>query len=194
MRPLPVRKIHGVGPATESRLAAVGIKTCADILAMSRDELDQKLGRLGGWMWHAARGEDSRPVETSYDRKSFGREDTFEKDEKDLARIESRLWDLSKSVCASMTKRGIKGRTITLKVKYFDFESITRSRTIKEGTDLPEVVITTAMDLLKTKTAVGQRPIRLIGVSLSHLEQTTPHDSTQSRDESMSSTPSTSNS
>ncbi len=194
MRPLPVRKIHGIGPATEARLAAVGIKTCADILAMSREELDQKLGRLGGWMWHAARGEDSRPVETHYDRKSFGREDTFEKDETDLGRIESRLKDLSESVCASMDKRGVKGRTITLKVKYFDFESITRSRTIKDMTVDPDIVMATAMDLLKTKTAVGQRPIRLIGVSLSHLDQTTPLILTQSRVESMSSTPSTSSS
>ena len=170
MRPLSVRKIHGVGPATERRLSMAGIKTCEDILRMTRQNLEEKLGRLGGWMWHAARGEDSRPVETNYDRKSFGREDTFQKDEKDLATIVARLRDLSKSVCDSMNKRGIKGRTITLKVKYFDFESITRSRTIKETTNDPDLVLTTALELLNTKTAVGRRPIRLVGVSVSSLE------------------------
>ncbi len=167
MKPLPVRKIHGVGPATEARLANIGIKTCADVDSFTKETLKQRLGRQGAWIWHAARGEDDRPVETHYERKSFGREDTFPSDLLNIEVIQGKLRQLSESVSRRMERKSEVGKTITLKVKYCNFETITRSRTIKDPVCDADTIFQTAFDLMQRKTDVGRRPIRLIGVSVS---------------------------
>ena len=167
MRPLPVRKIHGVGPATEARLANIGIKTCADVDTFTKETLRQRLGRAGAWIWHAARGDDDRPVETHYERKSFGREDTFPSDLVHIDTIQQRLRDLSESVSRRMERKCEAGKTITLKVKYDNFETITRSKTMKDPICDTDTIFKTAVDLMERKTDVGRRPIRLIGVSVS---------------------------
>ena len=166
MRPLPVRKIHGVGPATEARLAQIGIKTCADVRQCHKEDLRSRLGRHGAWIWHAAHGDDQRPVEPRHERKSYGREDTFEKDLTDLVVIERKLRELTESVCRRMEKKSETGKTITLKIKYHNFETITRSKTIKLPMRDGETIFKTAVELMRSKTEAGQRPIRLIGVSV----------------------------
>ena len=172
MAPLTVRKIHGVGPATEKRLHALGLKTCADIRTFGIENLEKHMGNWGLWLYEAAHGRDRRTVETSWERKSFGHEETFGKDKLDLGDIENELKAIVSHLARDLKKRNFIGRTITLKIKYHNFESITRSRTIPEATQCSEVIWQHVTELLHTKTEVGKRPIRLVGVSLSKLAQT----------------------
>lgn len=172
MAPLTVRKIHGVGPATEKRLHALGIKTCSDIRAFGIEALEARLGNWGTWLYEAAHGRDQRVVETSWERKSFGREETFGKDKIDFADVEQELRTIVTNLAEYLKKRNFIGRTITLKIKYHNFESITRSRTIAEATQSSDVIWQTVNELLHTKTEVGRRPVRLVGVSLKNLSET----------------------
>lgn len=172
MAPLSVRKIHGVGPATERRLNALGLKTCTDIRNLGLETLTQELGNWGQWLWDAAHGRDFRSVDSSWERKSFGKEETFGKDKLNLADIEEELRAIVLDLSEALKKRNFIGRTITLKIKYNNFESITRSRTISEATQSPEIIYQTVYELLHAKTDAGKRPIRLAGVSLKNLAQT----------------------
>jgi DNA polymerase-4 len=131
-----------------------------------KEDLRSRLGRHGAWIWHAAHGDDQRPVEPRHERKSYGREDTFEKDLTDLVVIERKLRELTESVCRRMEKKSETGKTITLKIKYHNFETITRSKTIKLPMRDGETIFKTAVELMRSKTEAGQRPIRLIGVSV----------------------------
>lgn len=166
--PLSVRKIHGVGPATEARLHAQQLFYCRDIWNYSPEQFIALLGNWGEWLWYAAKGEDSRPVETHWERKSYGKEDTFEEDILDLSQLTTKLSHLAERISKSLHKEEKKGRTITLKVKYHDFETITRRITLNTATDSAELIASTAIELLHQKTQAGERAVRLLGISMSN--------------------------
>ena len=171
MRTLPLRKIHGIGPATDLRLAEKGFVFCRDIWPFTLDELTEKLGsNMGPWLYKRARGIDERPVEISRERKSLGKEDTFSKDIDALDILTDKLDIISQQVAASLVKRSIKGKTITLKVKYDDFESITRSQSLPMHTNDTFVIREITKKLLLEKTEAGRRKIRLLGVSVANFE------------------------
>jgi len=169
MEYLPLRKIHGVGPATEKRLADAGFKICRDLWEIPADRAEEVMGSWGRWIWKASQGIDNRAVETTWDRQSYGREDTLAHDELNINILESHLERLSVKVANSLAKSDRVGRTITLKLKYSNFESITRAKSIAEETRDPDLIASICKDLLRQKTEAGQRPVRLVGVSVSKL-------------------------
>jgi DNA polymerase-4 len=171
MASLAIRKIPGVGPATEKKLKALGFEVCRDLWEIS-DENKGKLGeRMSSWLMRRSRGLDSREVETSRIRKSVGREDTFEIDLLEMERIRAEVAKLSEYVAEYLGRRKIKGRTITLKVKYADFEQITRSISLDQHIADYDVLSRMGIGLLD-KTLAGQKPIRLLGIQMSNLVAT----------------------
>ena len=167
--PLPLRKIPGVGPVTERQLAGKGFKLCRDVWPYSTDELERLLGpRMASWLAARSRGLDDRPVQTSWDRKSLGRERTFGTDIIDRSELCTAISKMAESVVPSLARGGFRARTITLKIRYADFRRITRSKTVDAPTDSLELIRETALELLN-KVEDHPRGVRLVGISLSNL-------------------------
>ncbi|CDX51851.1 DNA polymerase IV [Mesorhizobium sp. LCM 4577] len=176
---LPVKKFHGVGPATAGRMEALGIKTGADLKDRSLAFLQQHFGRSGLWYYQIARAIDERAVEPDRPRKSIGAEDTFAADIFEFAAASAELKPLTAKVWGHCEGKGIRGRTITLKVKFADFHQITRSRTVSVPIELSDIE-RVAADLLKSVFPV-QKGIRLLGVTLSSLGDVWPPEQRQLR-------------
>lgn len=154
------------------------IHTGADLKRLSLDELLQRFGKSGHFYYDIVRGKDERPVRTNRVRKSIGAETTFSEDiiqKEDLYPI---LEKLATKVEANMQTRKVQARTVTLKVKYHDFEQITRSHTLEEDYSTKEVLLKQAKDLMH-KTEIGQRAVRLIGITASSLSNVTNKDETE---------------
>jgi len=170
---LPVRKFHGVGPATAARMERLGILTGADLAAKSLPFLREHFGKAGLWYHRIARGIDERPVEPDRPRKSVGTEDTFAVDIFDLVPAQAELRPLIARVWHQCAARGLHGRTVTLKVKFADFRQITRSRTPAQPpagiADLEAVC-----DGLLAQIHPFRAGIRLLGVTLSSFEDEAP--------------------
>jgi DNA polymerase-4 len=166
---LPVKKFHGVGPATSAKMERLGITTGAELKVQSLDFLQQHFGKSGLWYYRIARGIDERPVEPNRLRKSIGAEDTFAVDIFDLNVARQEMSALVAKVWRHCEGKGMRGRTVTLKVKYADFQQITRSRTasgtIMAAADMEGL----AADLLEPLFPIP-KGIRLIGVTVSGLE------------------------
>lgn len=166
---LPVRKFHGIGPATAAKMERLGIVTGADLRGRSPDFLNRHFGKAGGWYYRIARGIDHRPVEPNRVRKSVGAEDTFDTDLHDVHSARREILPLVDKVWRHCQVKRLTGRTVTLKVKYADFQQITRSRTltgpVRGAQDLSDI----AIGLLQPLFPVD-RGIRLLGVTLSSLE------------------------
>src|SRR5262249_2011614 len=126
---LPVRKFHGVGPATARKMAGLGIETGLDLRAQSQPFLQQHFGKAGSYYYWAARGVDERPVRADRVRKSVGADDTFPADLCTYEAACEALRDIVDKVWAHCEGSGMRGRTVTLKVKFANFRVITRSRT-----------------------------------------------------------------
>ena len=166
--PLPIGKMWGVGKVTQEAMAKLGVRTFRDLRLTSPEVLERAFGKHGPHMRLLAMGIDEREVVTDHETKSIGHEDTYDKNimDPDLAREE--LLELAHRVARRMRSEGLKGRTVTLKVKYADFVLITRSMTLDHPTDDGFEIYDSASGLVE-KTAIGKRPVRLLGVSISHL-------------------------
>ena len=128
---LPVAKFHGVGPVTAARMRTLGIETGVDLRKQSLDFLRNRFGKAGDSYFKIARGQDDRPVEPDRERKSAGSETTFPKDLADPARIEAGVLMMADDVWAWCEKTGVRGRTVTVKIKWADFQVSTRSRSME---------------------------------------------------------------
>ena len=163
---LPVRKFHGIGPATTKRMMALGIETGADLKRYSLQSLTQHFGSAGPFYYRICRGIDHRAVTPDRERKSIGAEDTFLIDIFDPVQAQSEIDTLVQKVWAYADQRGLKARTITVKVKYADFQTITRSRTMSKSigavTDMAQLAKALLNDVFPTL-----KGIRLLGVTLS---------------------------
>ena len=168
MAPLPLRKIPGVGPVTEKFLLTKGLDKCSSVLSSTEDQLTDLIGSRGSWIYAAARGIDTSPVETGSERRSLGEEETFAVDLTQITDMNHALQRLSTSVHQSLQDSGYTGRTIQLKVKYSDFKTVTRRRSFDAVIGGADHIFATVQDLL-TSTDAGTRPVRLLGVSLSNL-------------------------
>lgn len=166
---LPIGRFYGIGRKTEPRLKALGIHTGGDLKNLSPEEMAHVFGRSAGFYYHLARGHDDRPVETSWVRKSVGSETTFEQDLEDTADMLAALESLTQDVLDWMERRSTYGRTLTLKVKYADFQQVTRSKTVEKPLQTVETIMRLATALLAT-TEAGPRKVRLLGLSLAKLE------------------------
>jgi len=164
---LPVARFHGVGPVTAAKMERLGIRTGADLRACSIDFLRAHFGSSAGWYHAIARGEDDRPVNPDRVRKSSGSETTFDRDLIVPAEIEAGVLDMADDVWGWCDTAGAFGRTVTVKVKYADFQQITRSQTLPSPVDSHDALRTAALGLIRSvlPTAKG---IRLVGVTVSN--------------------------
>lgn len=161
--PLDVRRIWGIGEKTARRLYSLNIKTIKELRSLDETSLAGLFGSFGHQLYRLARGIDNRPVESSREVKSVGRETTFAVDVKNRDDLERTLLELSCDVGRSLRKEGLKGRTVTLKIKYNDFKTITRSKTMEIPTNLDKVIFSEACRLLENLMV---KPVRLAGVSV----------------------------
>jgi DNA polymerase-4 len=175
LAPLPVRRLHGVGPATERALAELGVATVGDLRRLSAEQLAARFGRHGRDLFAYARGIDERPVTTHRERTSLGSETTYRRDLTALAQMDEELGRLAAEVAGGLVTRGLAAATVTVKVRYPDFTTVTRSRTLPFATADPAAVAGIARDLLR-QTAAGERRVRLLGVTASKLG---PHSQEQ---------------
>jgi DNA polymerase-4 len=166
---LPIRKFFGVGKVTEKKMFSFEIKTGADLKKFKKKKLIQLFGKSGNYFYDIAHGLDDRPVEPNRIRKSIGKETTFSEDINDTDQMIEVLADIAAKLENSLIKKDAKGRTITLKMKYFDFQSITRSITIDEPADSASVIMNYVRPLL-SKTEAGEKKVRLLGISISNFD------------------------
>ena len=165
---LGIGKFHGVGKATQLKMEFLGIRTGADLKTWSELDLVKQFGKSGHHYYQIARGVDLRKVKPNRIRKSIGKERTFSDDVSDLEWITEFIDQLAEKVSDSMKKLEAAGKTITLKVRYKDFETVTRSHTLTHFTNSNEELAALSKRLLK-ETEAGVREIRLLGISVSSL-------------------------
>ncbi|QMU76282.1 DNA polymerase IV [Streptacidiphilus sp. PB12-B1b] len=172
---LPVRALPGVGPATAETLRRIGLTRISEVARTSQDELVRLLGRAHGAGVHAlALGRDDRPVVADRDAKSVSVEDTFEVDLNDADRIRFELDRLTERCVRRLRAAGRSGRTVVVKVRRFDFSTLTRSETLPAPTDDPLVISAMARRLLAQVALAGG--VRLLGVGVSGLADFTQED------------------
>jgi DNA polymerase IV len=165
---LAVRKFHGVGPVTAAKMAQLGIVTGADLQAHPREFLDRHFGKAGDYYYWACRGIDHRPVQPDQVRKSIGSETTFATDLTTPDACLDALQPLIVGVTDHCAARGIVGRTVTLKLRYADFTTVTRSRTVAEPVAHTAAFVDVITVLLSSLCPLP-RGVRLLGVTLSNL-------------------------
>jgi len=164
---LPVDALWGVGPVTARKLRARGIEKLVDVRAADPATLRETVGSLADWLQQLAQGVDDRPVVADYETKSSGSENTFASDLTDLAEIQEEIVGMARSAARWLAKRDLYTRTVTIKVRYNDFTTITRSQTQLATRD-EENIVRRAVALIE-KTEAGRRPVRLLGVSVHNL-------------------------
>jgi DNA polymerase-4 len=167
--PLPVEKMWGVGKMTRLALRGFNIRTFRELRRTPAGFLEKKFGKHGIKMHLLAMGIDDRDVVPEHDVKSLGHEQTFLHDITSLDAAKKELLALGNKVARRMRHKGVTGHTVTLKIKYNDFVQITRSATLSKPTDDGLEIYSTGCGLLE-KTQVTIKPIRLLGISLSHLK------------------------
>jgi DNA polymerase-4 len=169
--PLAVRKINGIGPKAEAKLARLGIQTIGELAAKEREWLIEHFGRAtGAWMHDAAWGRDDRPVVTESEPVSMSRETTFDRDlhaVRDRAELGAIFTDLCTRVAGDLQRKGYVGKTIGIKLRYDDFRTATRDQTIEHFTDDPRTIRQVAGQCLKRVPL--DRRLRLLGVRVGKL-------------------------
>jgi DNA polymerase IV len=167
---LPVGRFHGIGPATEAKMKRLGIHTGADLKAQSLEFLTQYFGKAGPWYHAIARGEDHRRVMPDRPRKSVGSETTFSQDLGRPKEVEEGVLSVLDDVWGYCERTGISGRTVTVKIKYADFQIVTRSRTLPALVSSRAVLEQTSVELVRSIFPLEKR-VRLLGVSLHNLDE-----------------------
>src|SRR5256712_5770105 len=164
LQQLPVDALWGVGPVTAQKLRARGIERLVDVRAAELQALRDTVGSLADWLRQLANGVDERPVVPNREAKSSGSENTYPEDLTDLSSIREEIAEMASDAVAWLTRKTLRARTVTVKVRYSDFTTITRSHT-SAPTRQQADVIARALQLLD-KTDAGRRPVRLLGVSV----------------------------
>ncbi|WP_439184311.1 DNA polymerase IV [Carboxylicivirga taeanensis] len=165
---LPIEKFFGVGKKTAEKMHQLDIHKGKDLLRYDLPRLVQYFGKAGQYFYHIARGIDERPVRPHRERKSVGIENTFSKDLVDQQQIQTEINRLKAGLQQRVSKSGKQGKTLTLKVKFDNFEQITRSKTIDEWIT-EKLLNTLSADLVRE--APLNRPIRLLGLSISNFKE-----------------------
>jgi DNA polymerase-4 len=166
---LPVSRFHGVGPVTARKMQSLGIETGADLRAKSIAFLQAHFGSSAGWYYAIARAEDERPVEAHRVRKSSGSETTFHHDLTQAGEIEAGVLRMADDVWEWCEKAQAFGRTVTVKVKYQDFQQITRSRSYPAVVDSKAALHAASLGLIRS-VLPAEKGIRLVGVTVSNFE------------------------
>jgi DNA polymerase-4 len=164
---LPVTKFYGVGPVTAAKMHGLGIQTGADLRDQSLEFLQRHFGKSGPWYYEIARGRDERPVRPDRERKSSGSETTFATDLTDPEAIEAGVLAMADDVWAWCEKTGGRGRTVTVKIKWADFQQSTRSRSLGAPVESRAVLHEASLALIRSVYPPPQG-IRLVGVTVSN--------------------------
>lgn len=172
LAPLPVTVIWGVGPVTAEKLAQMGIQTVGDLARASERVLEARFGDHGAAMMRRARGIDRRPVSEDHERKSVSRETTFSRDVREMDDLKRRLWQLCQSLARRLERAEVVAGTITIKLRYGDFETLTRQMSLDVPTGDEARIYRAALVLLEQTWQRG-RPVRLLGVGGDHLARPT---------------------
>jgi Nucleotidyltransferase/DNA polymerase involved in DNA repair len=168
--PLPIRKLYGIGPKTEEHLKNIGIDTIGQLAALPMEKLIENFGNsYGQYLYDASRGIDDSPLITHWEPKSISRETTFQEDVKNWQVIARTLAELTKEVVADMQDNGYQTKTVTIKIRFSDFQTLTRAKTMADYTDAEEEIRKAAFACLK-RIDLNKR-VRLIGVRATNLEK-----------------------
>ncbi|MEY4634427.1 MAG: polymerase [Acidobacteriota bacterium] len=165
---LPVDALWGVGPVTAARLREHGIEKLTDVRARSLADLEAVVGSLAPWLLDLAHGRDERRVEPNRPSKSSSSERTYASDLSGMQEIRQEIDRMARDVAAWLQQRAITARTVTIKVRYDDFTTVTRSHSTPQMTDDTEAIAARARALL-ARTEAGARPVRLLGVGVHNL-------------------------
>ena len=168
LQQLPVDALWGVGPVTARRLREHGIERLVDVRTASHDLLRGVVGSMAGPLQRLALGEDDRRVEPNRQPKSSSSESTYPEDLTDPGRIRDEIAGMARDNALWLERKGYDARTVTIKVRYADFRTVTRSHSDRPTHDA-EAIVRRAVALIE-KTDAGRRPVRLLGAGVSHLE------------------------
>jgi len=168
---LPIGKFHGIGKATEEKMKKMNIYTGKDLRQWKIQDLLKFFGKTGEYYFNIVRGIDNRPVVTSRTRKSISMERTFPADINNISTLEKYLHTLADKLSAKMKQKGFKAKTLTVKIKYADFEISQKSCSARRLFDEKEIIVKQAKYLLNSFYD-RQRSVRLLGVGLSNLDWT----------------------
>ncbi len=170
MERLAVEKFYGVGKVTADKMKKMGLHTGADLKNLTEEELIFNFGKAGRFYYGIVRGIDDREVQPDRETKSLAAEDTFAYDLTDPAEMNVELDKIAATVCDRLQKYNLKGRTITVKIKYSDFKQITRSRSLAQPVNDVATIAANAKNLLLA-TDLTDKKIRLLGISLSNFRE-----------------------
>ena len=174
---LPIGKFHGIGKSTEKKMKQYGIHNGADLKVLPLQELLAKFGKVGNYYYHIARGIDERQVQSERIRKSLSTETTFANDLSDTNEMLTHLNRLAAEVADDLAVKSIKGLTLTIKVRYADFQLVTRSQSFSRPFNRHDEMLPVLPQLL-AKTEAGERKVRLLGVGVSNFVDAVADNST----------------
>lgn len=166
---LPIGKFHGVGPATEAKMKKLGIETGIHLRQLTLAQLVNHFGRAGQYYYNIARAIDERPVRSKSERKSLGKETTFAEDILSVEALAEQLNILAVQVVNDLKKHELQARTLTIKVKYANFQQVTRAHSTAHALDI--LSIQQWIPSLLMRTEAGKKPVRLIGITLSNFSK-----------------------
>jgi DNA polymerase-4 len=169
LRDLPIRRLWGVGPVAEKKLHELGIQKIGDIQAYPLDEIVRRFGKWGLQLHKLARGLDDRPVEPNRETKSISRETTFLEDLSDADALKSAMRELTEDVARELREEELVAKTVQIKIRFENFETITRSRSLDEPTSLTERLWQVAETLFDERVKLNGRGVRLVGVGVEHV-------------------------
>ena len=166
---LPITRLWGVGPAGAKQFARLNIQTIGQLRKTPRDVLEAEFGQWADHYLALANGRDDRPVTPDGQAKSIGQEQTFAQDVGELEALRRVLMQQVEEVARRLRRAGLRGRTVTLKIRYGDFTTISRSCSLDEPTDITQEIRQRAEGLLEQWAAKHFKPLRLLGVTVSNL-------------------------
>jgi DNA polymerase-4 len=168
LQELPVGALFGVGPVTATRLHAVGVTKTTDLRTIDRGLLERAVGSAAAWLIQLSHGVDDRPVEPDRPAKSSGSENTYAQDLTEIDRIREEIAEMARDAAGWLDRHELYARTVTIKVRYSDFTTITRSHSSLPATRDADDLARRSCDLL-SRTEAGRRPVRLLGVTVHNL-------------------------
>jgi|SRR5579863_4115734 len=172
--PLPVGRLWGVGRVTGQTMEQLGIRTIGQVRMTSMEVLKQHFGAGGEHLWQLAHGIDERRVVPDREAKSVSHETTFAEDIDDRDVLRAWLVELAEQVACRLRRHQLRGRTVHLKIRFADFHTITRSKTLSQPTNITDEISRTAVELLENCAAAQGQRIRLVGVGVSGFDEAVP--------------------
>lgn len=167
--PLPVTRIWGVGKSTKDKFDQINVRTIRDLRQLSKERLQSTFGQMGEQFRRLARGVDDRPVVTDREAKSISHETTFAVDVTDMEVLQAWLMELTEQVATRLRQGKLQGRTVHLRIRYSNFDTITRSKSLSAPSDITNQLWAVASELLNSQLPNRPLVVRLLGMGVSHL-------------------------